>query len=434
MNYTKLHENEIYPLPIEGYEQTFLVYAPLSGIFFRLGVDDVERLENVLSGNNPDDKEARELLDYVVAAISNKRLITSKRTTSELHKLTILPTYRCNFKCTYCFSAQGRSNHSLNREKALAAIDFFIDRKRTKLNDLWLAILGGGEPFLTPDLTAEIIEHARHRSKEQGFRLGIGLTTNGSLYNARLSKVMVQNCVNLGVSFEVLEDIQNRQRGNYGKVVSTVNRYLDEGVDLTVKSIITPLNVNQLEMMVHELHRIMPGVKKYKLQIVEDSAMFADLDTMRKFYDDFSRNFFGAQKIGFSFGMDVYVLASKMLDQLVEHYCGGEMCLNPAGGITVCHRYSSHSELGYDDFCYGHIDDNCIVHIDEEHFAQLMSHDIYHSPKCSHCFAKWHCGGGCLAQSTIYDNAHIDVICQWTRDFTYKILLQQLQNKIKDKN
>lgn len=427
MPFDNLHRNEIYPLPIEG---GYLVYAPLSGMFFRLNQEETDRVEAYLAGSNPDDNEAATLMLALRSEQKSSRTICRKNDVSQLHKLSILPTYRCNFKCSYCYSALGRQNKSLSWTRAAAAIDFFIDRNRTPLRELWLAILGGGEPFLTPELTCSIISHARQRSHEQGFKLGIGLTTNGSLYDESLCKTMIDNSVNLGVSFEVLKDVQNAQRQNYDIVVSVVRQYMNEGVDITVKSIITPDNVNRLEEMVGELHRLFPLVKKYKLQIVEEPHIFADRSRMQRFYNDFTANFFAAQSLGFSLGVDVYVLASKYVDMLVEHYCGGEMCLNPEGSITVCHRYSSPNESGYSSFVYGSVSEEGVVTLDNDRFAELMSHDISYLPKCRECFVKWHCGGGCLAQSSIYENDQLDIICNWTRDFTKRILLRQLAHSM----
>ena len=423
MDFRYLHENEIYPLPSGS---GFLVYAPLSGSMFHLVKDDVERLEKWLAGENKEDDEAAHLLESIRKERSDKRTIPVKRNVSELHKLTILPTYQCNFKCSYCYSAQGRERKTLSKEKAMAAIDFFISRNRTSLHDLWLAILGGGEPFMSPQLTGEIILKARERAKEQGFSLGIGLTTNGSIYDERLSEIMVTNDVYLGVSFEVLKDIQEEQRQNYDKVVKVVRQYMDDGVDIMVKSIITPKNVSRLNDMVKQLHILFPKVKKYKLQIVEDPVIFSNRDVMRNFYLQFSKYFFDAQKTGFDLGIDVYVLASKYIDMLIEHYCGGEMCLNPEGTITVCHRFSSPKEKQYQDIVYGRVTEEGEVLFDDEKFRKLISHDIKMQSKCQECFVKWHCGGGCLAQSMIYASDQLDIICEWTRQFTQEILERQI--------
>lgn len=419
-----LYEQEIYPLPLgDG----FLVYAPLSELMMPMTFDEVKRLENHLAASSKD-SEAEQLLAYIFGERKERRTIPVKHSTNEIHKLSILPTYQCNFKCSYCYSSEGRQNKVLTREKAIAMIDYFIDKHRTSLTNLWLAILGGGEPFLSPELTAEIIVHARKRAEEQGFNIGIGLTTNGSLYNENLARVMVENDVSLGVSFEVLEEIQNRQRQHYDKVVTVVTKYMDYGVNITIKSIITPANVSRLNEMVIEMHRLFPSVKKYKLQIVEDPVLFASYQKMEEFYRDFTHNFFEAETTGHDLGVDVYVLASKYVDMLIEHYCGGEMCLTPEGTITVCHRKSSPRESGYENFVYGNVDENGTICIDTERFRHLIAHDIHACESCSHCFAKWHCGGGCLAQASIYNQEQLDIICEWTRNFTKEILIRRLHN------
>lgn len=430
MEYPLLKKHEIYPIEVDTNDEksginSYLVYSPLSEQFFMANKSDIDALEHYLS-TGEGDKEIADVINSILSEQTNKRTIPSRREVNELHKLTILPNYTCNFNCSYCYSSQGRSTKKLEIEKAKAAIDFFINRERTDLKELWLAILGGGEPFLSVGNVSQIIQYARQRAKEQGIMLGIGLTTNGSIYNAELSDIMIKNNVALGVSFEVLEDIQNIQRQSYDKVCKVVTQYLNDGVDVSIKSIITQRNVNRLEEMVEHLHKIFPTVRSYKLQIVEDTESFSDLAVMRGFYKDFSAHFFAARELGHRYNIDVYVLASKYIDTLVEHYCGGEMCLTPEGSISVCHRISSPNETNYNDFVYGTIDDRLNITFDDEKFRKLISHDINANPKCKDCFVKWHCGGGCLAQAYTYDENRLNIICDWTRDFTKQLLLKRI--------
>jgi len=128
----------------------------------------------------------------------------------------------------------------------------------------------------------------------------------------------------------------------------------------------------------------------------------------------------------------VYVLASKYVDMLLEHYCGGEMCLTPEGTLSVCHRISSPSEPSYNDCVYGFVDDDLNINIDHDKFRRLMSRDVYANGKCEDCFAKWHCGGGCLAQAYTYDETRLNIICDWTRNFTKLLLLNRTAKSEKD--
>jgi radical SAM protein with 4Fe4S-binding SPASM domain len=197
-------------------------------------------------------------------------------------------------------------------------------------------------------------------------------------------------------------------------------------VDVSVKSIITTENVNRLVEMVEHLYLRFPKIRKYKLQIVEDASLFGREDIMRAFYTQFTSSFFEAEEKGRRYGIDVYVLASKYIDMLIEHYCGGEMCVTPDGSITICHRISSPQEKGYQDFVYGEIHNDGSISVDAEKFKTLISHDIACNIKCTDCFAKWHCGGGCFAQSYVYSDKQLDIICDWTRDFIKQILLKQM--------
>jgi wyosine [tRNA(Phe)-imidazoG37] synthetase (radical SAM superfamily) len=190
-NYPHLTLNEIYPILIED---GFLVYSPLSEHFFLLEESDVLRMEQYIETGMSND-DVKDLVDTLLAEQTSNRVIARKNDISQIHKLTILPNYTCNFKCSYCYSAEGRSSKIIEEETALAAIDFFINKERTTLSELWLAILGGGEPFLSIAIVSEIIEYARRRAQEQGFKLGIGLTTNGSVYDKELSKIIIESHV-----------------------------------------------------------------------------------------------------------------------------------------------------------------------------------------------------------------------------------------------
>ena len=88
--------------------------------------------------------------------------------------------------------------------------------------------------------------------------------------------------------------------------------------------------------------------------------------------------------------------------------------------------FSSVREKGYSQVVYGKVDDNGIVCIDNERFSRLISHDINAREICNHCFVKWHCGGGCLAQYSIYNDEQLAIICEWTKKFTKEILMRRL--------
>jgi uncharacterized protein len=161
---------------------------------------------------------------------------------------------------------------------------------------------------------------------------------------------------------------------------------------------------------------------------VEDNAIFSTATELAKFYSAFTPNFFRARNLGEKHGLDVYCLGYKFADLTIDHYCGGEVCLTPEGTISICHRVSSPQEAHYSDFIYGTVSTENNLSFDKSKFDDLIHHDAESNKKCHNCIAKWHCGGGCLAQAHTYDEEKLDVICDWTRDFLKQILFRRIEN------
>jgi uncharacterized protein len=100
------------------------------------------------------------------------RCISSKRL-----ELTILPTEKCNFRCTYCYEdfAIGRMPRSV-----VDGVKNLITSRAPDLEELQISWFGG-EPLLAMTVIQEISAHAFELSGKLGFHFDGGLTTNGYL-------------------------------------------------------------------------------------------------------------------------------------------------------------------------------------------------------------------------------------------------------------
>lgn len=102
----------------------------------------------------------------LAAAISPDRL-----------ELILLPTEKCNFRCTYCYEdfAVGKMKPPI-----VAGIKALIRNRVPHLK--WLSISWfGGEPMLAVDLVKSISAFAKDLCQENNVTFGGGLTTNGYL-------------------------------------------------------------------------------------------------------------------------------------------------------------------------------------------------------------------------------------------------------------
>lgn len=107
--------------------------------------------------------------------------------TPRLQELIILPTEKCNFRCTYCYEdfLIGKMPPAIER-----GVKALIDRRSDSLDRLEISWFGG-EPLLAADVVLRIARHSHKRSEEFGFELRGGLTTNGYLLTRDLAEELL---------------------------------------------------------------------------------------------------------------------------------------------------------------------------------------------------------------------------------------------------
>lgn len=124
--------------------------------------------------------------------------------------LILLPTERCNFRCTYCYE-----DFSIGRMRAetIQGIKRLIDRRMGSLNSLSISWFGG-EPLLARSVVEEVSEHAVRLAAERPDLAYEGdMTTNGSL----LDTAAVERLAQLGIrmfqiSLDGPESLHDRTR------------------------------------------------------------------------------------------------------------------------------------------------------------------------------------------------------------------------------
>lgn len=92
-------------------------------------------------------------------------------------ELIILPTEKCNFRCTYCYEdfAIGAMKPAIVR-----SLKTFISRRMPSIRALSLSWFGG-EPLLAKHVIADVGTHAHDLANQLGIDFSGGLTTNGYL-------------------------------------------------------------------------------------------------------------------------------------------------------------------------------------------------------------------------------------------------------------
>lgn len=100
--------------------------------------------------------------------------------------LTIAPTLRCNFRCTYCYEQAGDvQTGSLNGSSFMtpetqAALVQFVQRQSKPLEGLHVTWYGG-EPLLAPEIITRLSDEFLRLSEAYGFQYHSEMITNGYL-------------------------------------------------------------------------------------------------------------------------------------------------------------------------------------------------------------------------------------------------------------
>ncbi len=100
--------------------------------------------------------------------------------------VTVLTTYACNLRCTYCFQEGFHFPSSMNRKTSLRVIRWISEKLRT-LSPLTLELVFyGGEPLLNPKAVRLISKEMSELTQQMGIQLNISIITNGFLLNGEL--------------------------------------------------------------------------------------------------------------------------------------------------------------------------------------------------------------------------------------------------------
>lgn len=391
-----------------------LLYAPLSCNCVAAGPEDLELLKAVAEGRS-NDPEYTETLNTLAGRTDVPRISA----VTDFVNLSILPTNACNFSCSYCYSAKGRSTRTIGFPVVENMIRWFVGMERKSAPPLFITIFGGGEPMLCWD---NIVRPAIELTEElrMGYRsnINLNLITNGSILAPDFIEVCRRSKTNVSVSFEILEELQNLQRRNYATVYANLLTLCENGIFPSINSVITDEAVAKMPEMIEEAVLKLPWVKYLSFEPVTGMHTKA-------YYRKFTESFFKARRLAEASGVELTTSVLRNVDVTVERYCAGELALTASGDITACPCLSEQSQPGYDRWVYGHATAD-IVEIDSTRLMEILSRDVNDNNWCDRCFARYNCGGGCL-NNIIERNGRPDPdYCEFFRDFIRKILIDRM--------
>lgn len=409
---------------IDFNEQAAICYSPLKN---EIALIDT-LTASILRSDSPFsfDDELKEFVNELSKDIFYNHKL-SRREIRKVNKLSLIPNNICNLACSYCYSALGRNNSKLSIENLDTVLDWFIDKRRIDGDSISIFITGGGEPIATWDITSHAIFKARELTAERGLQLYISLITNGTLLDEEKIQFLKDYGCPVGVSFDVLEDIQNTNRGKYNTVRRNIKRLLDNGMKVMINSTIIPSSVSRIIEAVDTIVREYPGLAQYTVEPVTGTAFFGSPMEMRSFYDKFFDEYFRAKETATRHGLKLRFTFDDSLRGVTPRHCPGKFALTPSGQISVCHLVSSSREDRFDECTYGIVTDGKVT-IDDNKFDRLYAHNVFAYEECTDCLAKWSCGGECFTRRSTYPPEYMSEVCRFNRKFIEQLLKEEVKD------
>ena len=186
--------------------------------------------------------------------------------------LHILPTEKCNFRCTYCYEdfLIGKMNKSI-----INGIKNLIKKRMPELKQLRLSWFGG-EPLAAIDVVDDISHFSKNLADEKGCLYNFGMTTNGYLLDqARLNRVIHAGVTSFQISIDGPEHIHDKTRlradgsGTFRKIWNNLLNMANSSYkfEVVLRVHVTPENYAFLPELIDKLKTNFRNDKRFSVFI-----------------------------------------------------------------------------------------------------------------------------------------------------------------------
>lgn len=420
--YTNI-DKDIYIIPSLT-EGLYLLYSPLRDISFlfadSLLPEVVGYYQNSVTPNNITIKE------YICRIENTPFTLTCASPDIDTeNRAVIILTQKCNLACSYCYAQHSRTQDILSLEKIKVVIDHIFSKANGKKKQF--SFIGGGEPLVCWQLLQDACEYIEDKSNETKIAYNIGIITNATLLTENRIKWIAEKNIRVSVSFDVLPDIQNKQRPfafkkdhSFDAVDSAIRLLHQYKVKFKTRTTITYDIIERMPEMVEYVVEKYPFISTLHLEPVTST----DID-YSMYYPKYLKYFMAAYELGENKGVEVENSMVHSIYHVKNHFCKGELCITPEGVISACHRHSNSKDTNYKECIYGEVSENKLV-INKEQLDKTIKHRQSYAKDCFNCFAKWHCAGGCFSQDLTFNAEQRKEYCSYVKNFTRDFLVKQI--------
>lgn len=314
----------------------------------------------------------------------------------------------CNLACKYCFAGEGEYHGERNLmsfEVGKKAIDFIIENSKHR-NNIEIDFFGG-EPLMNFEVVKKVVEYARSREKEAGKNFRFTMTTNGVLLNDEIIDYLNENMHNVVLSLDGRPQVNDYMRptpngkGSYEIILPKFKKLVEKrgGKQYYIRGTFTHHNLDFAEDVKHITQE---GFMEVSVEpvVAPPSMHYAiqeeDIQKVCNEYETLARHMLSLAKQGENFNFFHFMIDLEggpcVHKRLAGCGSGTEyLAVTPDGELYPCHQF-----VGIPEFKMGSVDEG-ITQLDLRN--QFEGCNVYSKEACKACWAKFHCSGGCAANS-----------------------------------
>jgi len=290
----------------------------------------------------------------------------------------------------------------------------------------------GGEPFVARDVVETVIHRSRAMAARHNLEPHFEVSTNG-VFEADYARFVGDYFHAVVLSFDGFQEIHDRHRpidtlrGSFDAVRQSALLLSESPTELCLRCCVSSFNVEQLEEIADWFCReFQPAAINFEPLSANPQSQAAGLRPPDPY--EFVQNYTQARKTVLNYGIKP-VYAATEGDAMRTSFCPvgkDTLIVSPDGRISSCYLPQSIWREHGLDMDVGRIDQNGLVTIDQTAISRLR-HLVTDKPRCTNCFCRWTCAGGCHVSHTYPGSSlHYEDFCIQTRLLTACKLLEEM--------
>ncbi|MBU7027328.1 MAG: radical SAM protein [Theionarchaea archaeon] len=326
-------------------------------------------------------------------------------THQERYTHVIIPTYRCNLECPYCFllDLQTKGKSWVNTVIDSAHVDkIFEAATALDTSSRGSLVLYGGEPLLLKN--KPIIEEILQKGRQLGYTFG--MSTNGLTVPAFLD-VLTEYSAALQITIDGPEKVHNARRikkngeGTFNEVVQGVDAAVEAGLSVTLRTNLDKDNITDFPQIVtfyiNKGWYDNPNVSmQFSTVFKKPCSTYESLIYPGEVHEavvSMTEKTPEIWKFGFDFrGVELFesIFSKGVTGPPRFWYCeatSGMLIYDPFGDIYVCWEHVGEESTRVGAY-YPRLTWN-------DQYNQWKERTVFTIPECRECVYALFCGGGC---------------------------------------